>query len=68
MYGDKLYAATNRLQNYLNRQIPEQEVNYRVLVGDVRQMTRGTKCQVDIGNRVEYTPDSESVDFALDQL
>lgn len=65
VYGKKLYAATNRLQNFITRQIPVEEVNYRILVGDVEQMTRGTKCQVTSGDRVDdiYAPNSESVDF-----
>ncbi|XP_046686999.1 LOW QUALITY PROTEIN: protein yellow-like [Homalodisca vitripennis] len=47
VYGNKLYAATSRLQNYITNRISENEDNYRVLVGDLQEMTRGTQCQVD---------------------
>ncbi|XP_054282709.1 protein yellow-like [Macrosteles quadrilineatus] len=66
VYGDKLYVATSRLQNYVTQRVPQNEENYRVLVGDVVSLTRGTSCQVDpLNNRFEdeYMPDSESVDF-----
>ncbi|KAG8262362.1 hypothetical protein J6590_053846 [Homalodisca vitripennis] len=64
VYGNKLYAATSRLQNYITNRISENEDNYRVLVGDLQEMTRGTKCQVDYNSNrfnIEYEPDSESV-------
>jgi len=65
IYHEKLYAATSRLQNYMTNRVNENEVNYRILEGDVVRMTRGTKCEFDVINTrfdEEYEPDSESVD------
>lgn len=66
VYGNKLYVATSRLQNYITARVPMSEENYRVLEGDVHSLIRGTSCQVDqLNNRFEdeYEPDSENVDF-----
>lgn len=67
----KIYTASCRLQKYMNYRVNKDEVNYRVLVGDLREMTKQTKCEVDIlSNRFnsEYSPDVESVDVSENVL
>lgn len=66
IYKNKLYVATNRLQLYANNQVKEDEEMYYVLVGDKKQMIKGTKCENNLNdNRFDeqdYEPNTESVD------
>ncbi|BES99880.1 melanin biosynthetic process [Nesidiocoris tenuis] len=41
----KIWVLTSRLQNYIAGEVDVNETNYRVVMGDIAKLTRGTKCQ-----------------------
>ncbi|KAF6201411.1 hypothetical protein GE061_005859 [Apolygus lucorum] len=40
----RVWSLTSRLQNYIDGNVPMNETNYRVVMGDLSQLTRGSKC------------------------
>lgn len=45
VYKGYVWALTSRFQNYAKDNVSPIEDNYRIVVGKVSDMTRGTKCE-----------------------